>query len=71
MLGDRHSSTLVSIGDMAGLLKAQGKFDEAEPLCREAPEARRATLGDRHLETLSSIGNIAGLLKAQASSTSR
>ena len=56
---------------MAGLLKAQGKFDEAEPLCREAPEARRATLGDRHLETLSSIGNIAGLLKAQASSTSR
>ena len=34
-LGDKHPDTLISISRMAGLLMAQGKYAEAEPLCRE------------------------------------
>jgi tetratricopeptide (TPR) repeat protein len=64
-LGDRHPSTLVSIGNMASLLQAQGKLDEAAPLSREALEASRATLGDRHPSTLVSMNNMASLLRAQ------
>ncbi|KAL1503881.1 hypothetical protein AB1Y20_012344 [Prymnesium parvum] len=47
------------------MLLEQGKLEEAEPLLREAAEARRAALGDRHEETLSSINNLAGLLLEQ------
>ena len=43
-------------------LKAQGKFDEAEPLYREALEVSRATLGNRHPDTLGSINNLGALL---------
>ena len=47
------------------LLKEQGKYDEAEPLYREALKVRRETLGDRHPDTLISINNFGGLLKNQ------
>ena len=46
-------------------LQAQGKFDEAEPLYREALEAQRGTLGDRNPDTLSSINNLSALLQAK------
>ena len=48
---------------LASELKAQGKYDEAEPLYREALEMRRATRGDRHSSTLTSIGNLGTLLR--------
>jgi tetratricopeptide (TPR) repeat protein len=50
---------------MARLLQAQGKLSEAEPLYREALEARRRTLGDTHPSTLASISNMAVLLQDQ------
>ena len=43
----------------------EGKYDEAEPLYREALEVRRATLGSRHPGTLASINNLGLLLKAK------
>ena len=62
-LGDRHPDTLLSINNLGALLLTQGKYDESEPLLREALQARRETLGDRHPNTLSSIGNLADLLR--------
>ena len=43
----------------------QGKYDEAEPLYREALQAQRETLGERHPNTLTSIGNLGMLLQRQ------
>ena len=42
-----------------------GKLDEAEPLCREALDARRATLGDKHPKTLVSVSSLASLFQSQ------
>ncbi|MAG64035.1 hypothetical protein CMO84_11000 [Candidatus Woesearchaeota archaeon] len=50
---------------MGLLLTSQGKYDEAEPLYREALEAKHRTLGDEHPSTLISIGNLGNLLQAQ------
>ena len=58
--GEATSSTLDTL---ASELKAQGKYDEAEPLYREALEAQRETLGDRHPSTLTSIINLGALLQ--------
>ena len=66
-LGDRHRDTLASINDVAHLLQAQGKFQQAESLFREALEAKKETLGDRHPETLVSMGNMALIMQFQAS----
>ena len=60
---ERGTSLLLM--NVARLLQAQGKLDEAEPLYREALEASRATLGDRHPDTLVSISNMASLLQDQ------
>ena len=48
---------------LASELQAQGKYDEAEPLCREALELDRQTLGSRHEYTLTSINNLGNLLR--------
>ena len=63
--GDRHWSTLMSIGNLGLLLRDQGKYDEAEPLLREALRAKRETLGDRHLSTLKAINELGVLLWIQ------
>eukprot|EP00964_Phaeocystis_antarctica_P049491 scaffold28702_cov62-Phaeocystis_antarctica.AAC.7 len=55
-------STSFTLGTLAQELCSQGKHDEAEPLFREALEARRATLGNRHLLTLDSISDLGALL---------
>ena len=47
----------------------QGDLAAAEPLCREALDARRATIGDRHPHTLNSIGNLGELLEARGDLT--
>ena len=57
--------TLITMTTLACELHDQGKLDEAEPLCREALDASRATLGDRHPDTLTSISNTASLLQDQ------
>ena len=64
-MGDAHTETLTSVGNLGLLLQAQGKLDEARPLCEEALAGRRAALGDTHPGTLTSIGNLGSLLQAQ------
>ena len=45
----------VQMNSLAGLLKDQGKLDEAEPLYRETLAAKKETLGDKHPSTLASV----------------
>ena len=58
-------STGFTLNTLASELRDQGKFDEAEPLFREALEVRRATLGTRHPNRLASINNLGTLLYAK------
>ena len=50
-----------TLGELALELKAQGKYDEAEPLCREALKISRETLGPRHRHTLIAVNNLGQL----------
>ena len=64
-LGATHPSTLTSLSKLAGLLKAQGKHAEAEPLYRRALEDTEETFASTHPHRLRLIGSLARLLKAQ------
>jgi len=57
--------TVFTLNRLALELQDQGKYDEAEPLHREALEVSRETLGDRHPNTLGSISNLGALLYAK------
>ena len=56
-------NTLFTLNALAAELHDQGKFDEAEPLLREALEMSRKILGNRHQITLASINNLGMVLK--------
>jgi hypothetical protein len=64
-LGADHADTLISVENLARLLRDQGKWAEVEPMYRRALEARERTLGADHADTLASVGNIAVLLRDQ------
>ena len=64
-LGNQHSDTLSSIGNLGMLMKAQGDLAGAAPLLREALQARRGTPGNRHPHTLFSIRALGLLLRNQ------
>ena len=53
------------LNQIGRMLMDQGKYDEAQPLYREALKVKRETLGDRHPSTLSSISNLGSLLQDQ------
>jgi tetratricopeptide (TPR) repeat protein len=65
ILGEEHPETLISIGNMGSLLRAQGKMQEAEPYYREALEKSRRVLGEEHPDTLIAISNMGFLLRAE------
>ena len=51
---------------MAGLIYTfRGKYDAAEPLCRETLQLREKVLGKEHPQTLTSMNNLAGLFNSQ------
>jgi len=54
-----------SLNNLAGLYRAQGRYDEAEPLYRQALELRRELLGERHPQVATSLNNLAYLYESQ------
>jgi tetratricopeptide (TPR) repeat protein len=70
-----------SLNNLAELLRAQGKYDEAEPLYQQSLAIRRKVctihlaasscdhsckvLGEEHPSVAKSLNNLAGLLRAQ------
>jgi eukaryotic-like serine/threonine-protein kinase len=55
----------LSLSNLAFILRAQGRLDEAEPMLREALEIRRAELGQDHPLVPTSLSNLAVLLGEQ------
>jgi Flp pilus assembly protein TadD len=64
-LGAKHPSTLIYVNNLAQLLQARGKLDEAEPLFLRALQGKEEALGAKHPHTLTSVNNLAFLLKAR------
>ncbi|MEB3178333.1 MAG: tetratricopeptide repeat protein [Nostocaceae cyanobacterium] len=53
-----------SYNNLAGLYDAMGRYDEAEPLYKQALELRKHLLGENHPSTATGYGNLAGLYHA-------
>jgi hypothetical protein len=64
-LGPRHPDTLVSMNNLAWLMKVGGRYAEAEPLYREALRGEREVLGPSHPDTLTLELNLVLLMAAE------
>jgi hypothetical protein len=64
-LGDRHPETLISIGNLADLLRALGDLDEAEAALGNAVGAAQEVFGSNHMVTLVTTAKAARLQHAQ------
>jgi len=62
--GPEDIRTATALNNLAESYRAQGRFDEAEPLCRRAIEIGEKTLGLGHPHIASYINNLGGLLQA-------
>jgi tetratricopeptide (TPR) repeat protein len=61
-LGDDHHSTLVTAGNLAETLTAEGKYAEAEQLLRQTLATEQRKLGAEHSDTLVSMADLAEVL---------
>ena len=61
MLGARHQDTLGSLNGLASFYQDRGRYEQAEPLYKEALQTRREVLGARHQDTLTSLNALAML----------
>ena len=62
-LGTDHPDYATSLNNLAELLRATGRYEEAEPLFREAMETTGKALGTDHPDYATSLNNLAGLLR--------
>ena len=65
VLGERHPDTLASINNLALLVKARGRFDEAERLYRTALDAAARVWGWEHPNSFTALNNLASVLLKQ------
>jgi Tfp pilus assembly protein PilF len=63
--GDEHPKVATDLNNLAELLRAQGKYNETEPLHRQSLEIKRKVLGEQHPSVAASFNNLAELLKTQ------
>ncbi len=64
-LGAEHSSTASSLTNLAELYKAQGKYEQAEPLYLRALEILEKNLGAEHPDIIPPLNNLAAMYKDQ------
>jgi tetratricopeptide (TPR) repeat protein len=64
-LGPEHPDTALSLNNLAGLYRVQGRLKQAEPLLRRALAIRKKTSGPDHPDTAGSMNNLAVILKVQ------
>jgi hypothetical protein len=55
VVGEEHPSTLASMGNLAGVLSRQGKYEQAEEMHRRTLELKETVLGKEHPSTLTSV----------------
>ncbi|KAI1506280.1 hypothetical protein F5X99DRAFT_129304 [Biscogniauxia marginata] len=65
VLGKEHPNTLISINNLAKVLRSQGKYEEAEQMHRQTLELRERVLGREHPNTLTSMNNLVEVLRSQ------
>ena len=63
--GTDHPSLLISMTNLAGTYRAQGRMAEAAMLVAKVLEKAKRILGEDHLSTLASWNNLAGVYGAQ------
>ena len=64
-LGPDHPDTAYPLNDLGGLLRAQDRYVEAEPLYRRALAIREKALGPDHPDTAASLNDLGVLLRLQ------
>ena len=65
MLGKEHPDTLASMNNLAGVLRSQGNYNEAEQIHRQTLALKETVLGKEHPFTLTSMNNLAEVLRSQ------
>ena len=70
-LGDRHPNTLISIGNLADLLRERGQLDAASAELGDAVAVATEVVGADHRTTLKLTGQAARLTLAQMSRSAR
>ena len=63
LLGDRHPTTLLSMGTLGVSLVEQGRLDQAEAILRSRFEAAREVHGDDHRGTIDAAVDLASLCR--------
>ena len=71
MLGPEHPDTLISMNNLAEVLRDQGKYQAAEEMHRRALELKGKVLGPEHPSTLASMNNLGLVLRGQAAEEAR
>jgi len=61
VLGAQHPYLATSLSNLVELYCAMGRYEEAEPLLRQAMEIRRQVLGEQHPDFATSLNNLAEL----------
>ena len=62
-LGPDHPNVALSLNNLAGLYKDQGKYPHAEPLFRRALAISEKTLGRDHPDVATTLENLAQLYR--------
>jgi len=60
VLGAEHPATAQSLNNLAGVLKDQGRYGEAEPLYRRALAIHEKGLDAEHPDTATALWYLAG-----------
>jgi tetratricopeptide (TPR) repeat protein len=63
VLGEEHPAVAALLNNLAKLLRVRGKYDEAEPLYRQAIGVWRTALGEEHPLVAMGLNNLAVLLE--------
>ena len=64
LLGDEHPDTLTSMNNLAEILRAQNKLDDARKILEQVLEISRRILGDEHPHTFKSMNNLSLIYQA-------
>jgi tetratricopeptide (TPR) repeat protein len=65
ILGEENPSTLISMNNLAVVLRDQGKYEQAEEMRRQTLGLQETVLSKEHPETLTGMNNLAMVLRDQ------
>jgi hypothetical protein len=57
-LGKEHPSTAITLSNLASFYSAQGHYEEAEPLFKQALVVEEKVLGKEHPDTVIDLNNL-------------